>query len=58
MCTKYINPRGTLFLKCDKINTGEPYKPTYFMVLDRHEYHEKDIKYCMNCGAELVPEGV
>lgn len=54
MCTKYINPHGTLFLKCDKINTGKPFAPSYFKVLDESEYYEEHINFCMNCGEKLV----
>lgn len=54
MCTKYINPRGTLFLKCDKLNAGKPGQASYLRVLNSGEYHPYYMNYCENCGSKLI----
>lgn len=48
VCTKYVNPKGTIFIKCDK----ERYQ-TYMLVLDRTQCYESQMNFCPNCGQKL-----
>lgn len=48
MCTKYINPKGTIFIKCDKEKNQ-----AYVLVMNRTEYYERQMNFCPNCGQSL-----
>ena len=53
MCWKYINPYGTVFVKCDVYNT-QPWAPSYLCTFtDKYEGYYEDLNYCSYCGKKL-----
>ena len=53
MCWKYMNPHGTVFIKCDVYNT-QPWTPSYLHIFtnNRDGHYERE-NYCSYCGKKL-----